>query len=471
MLTKEPDSFNSLIYTCKGNNKIAYKTKTNNISYDTFFKDIISAQKIILQTFSSQNIILSLKPSYEWIVLYFGLQLAGKTAILTDDESSNETLIELCKKYNTSTVIFGFSKSDLNIRISHHEFFNSNHCTKVLASNPAIPHISTVIFTSGTSENTPKGVALSESGLLASAFYGHRAVNVTDNDTLLHVLPFHHAFGLAAEVIAPIMAKTTLCFGDNLGTFISDINHFKVTAIYAVPQIIQCLLFYLKKKELPTLKKITNGSAPLNKETIDSILSYNLELHLSYGLSECSPCVAVSKSINEFDEYYSGEILPCCDVIISPDNEICISGSNVMMGYYNGTNLSKNNFSSGLFHSGDTGYLKDKKLYVTGRFKDILVFNNGKKYNKAFFENKILKATNSRECYVFTSEDRLNIILYKPEKMFDLKTIIEAMPQGIKLGDVYERFDTLAKTKLNKVVNSPKIQLLNCKKLKKISSP
>ena len=465
MLTKEPDSFNSLIYTCKGNNKIAYKTKTNDISYDTFFKDVISAQKIILQTFSNQNIILSSKPSYEWIVLYFGLQLAGKTVILADDNLPNEKLIELCKQYKTSIVINSFDKNDLKNIISHQDFLLNNHIEECSALTQNNLHISTVIFTSGTSEITPKGVALSEAGLLSSAFYGHRAANVKPADTLLHVLPFHHAFGLAAEVIAPIMAKTTLCFGDNLGTFISDINHFKVTAIYAVPQIIQGLLFYLKTKELPTLKKITNGSAPLNKETVDSILSYNLELHLSYGLSECSPCVAVSKSINAFDEYYSGEILPCCDVIISPDNEICISGSNVMMGYYNGTNLSKNNFSNGLFHSGDTGYLKDKKLYVTGRFKDILVFNNGKKYNKAFFENKILKATNSRECYVFTSEDRLNIILYKPEGTFDLNTIIEAIPQGIKLGDIYERFDTLAKTKLKKVVNSPEIQLFNCKKL------
>lgn len=261
------------------------------------------------------------------------------------------------------------------------------------------------------------------------------------------------------------MAKTTLCFGDNLGTFISDINHFKVTAIYAVPQIIQGLLFYLKKKELPTLKKITNGSAPLNKETVESILSYDLELHLSYGLSECSPCVAVSKSIDTFDKCYSGDILPCCDVRISPDNEICISGSNVMMGYYDGINVNKNNILNGIFYSGDTGYLKNNKLYVTGRFKDILVFNNGKKYNKTFFENKILKATNSRECYVFTSEDRLNIILYKPEEMFDLKAIIEAIPRGIKLGDIYEKFDILVKSKLKKVVNSPEIQLLNCKKL------
>ena len=106
-------------------------------------------------------------------------------------------------------------------------------------------------------------------------------------------------------------------------------------------------------------------------------------------------------------------------------------------------------------------------FFSNSKITDRLSEEMKEKHNikKAFFENKILKATNSRECYVFTGEDRLNIILYKPEEMFDLKTIIEAMPQGIKLGDVYERFDTLAKTKLKKVVNSPEIQLLNCKKI------
>lgn len=465
MYIQEPDSFKSLIYTCKGNNKTAYKTKTNNISYNTFFEDVISAQKNFLHTFSDKNIILSLKPSYEWIVLYLGLQLAGKTAILIDDDMPIEALRELCNKYNTSTVIDNFNRSDLNKSITRKEFTDDNHMANNLTLNRDISHISTVIFTSGTSDNKPKGVALSEASLLASAFYGHRAVNVTASDTLLHILPFHHAYGLAAEVIAPIMSNTTLCFGENLGTIISDINHYKVTAIYAVPQIIEGLLLRFKKTDFPTLKKITNGSAPLRKEIVELILSYNLELHISYGLSECSPCVTISPPLDVFNEYYSGDVLPCCDITISSENEICVSGSNLMMGYYDGIAVNKETIHNGILHTGDTGYLNNKKLYVTGRIKDILVFNNGKKYNKSFFEKKILEATGSKECFTFENEDRLNIILYKPEKVFDLKAIIEAIPRGIKLGDIYERFDTLAKTKLKKVINSPEIQLLNCEKI------
>ena len=48
MHIKEPDSFKTLIYTCKDDDSIAYKTKTRNISYASFFKDVISTQKIFL---------------------------------------------------------------------------------------------------------------------------------------------------------------------------------------------------------------------------------------------------------------------------------------------------------------------------------------------------------------------------------------------------------------------------------------
>lgn len=465
MHIKQPDSFKSLIYACENDNRIAYKTKTRSISYDSFFKDVISAQKYFSHGFFEQNIIIHAKPSYEWIVLFFGLQLAGKTTILIDDTTSHEMLIEICNQYNTSTVIDDFNRNDCAVDISQQESICNNHTFDISNKNQSNTHISAVIFTSGTSDNKPKGVALSEGGLLASAFYGHRAANVTGADTLLHILPFHHAFGLAAEVIAPIMSKTPLCFGDKLATIFNDINHYKITAIYAVPQIINGLLFCLTKKSLPTLKKITNGSAPLSKETVESVLSHDLELHVSYGLSECSPCVAVSKPVNTFDEYYSGDILPCCDIEISSGGEICVFGTNIMIGYYDGSKINRNNISDGLFHTGDTGYLKNNKLYVTGRLKDILVFNNGKKFSKSFFEKEIIKVTGAKECYVFSNEDRLNIILNKPKKELDIEKIIEVMPRGIKLGDIYEKPDALEKTRLKKVINSSKVQLSNCKKL------
>ncbi len=461
---KKHDSFKSLIYSCKNNNRIAYKTKAESISYDSFFKDVITAKKIILNKITNRNVLLYMKPSYEWIVLYFGLQLARKTTILIDEESPYEKLIELCNKYNTTTVIDAFDRNDWTISKYHLEHI-SNNLGFEISKNQEFSEISTVIFTSGTSDNNPKGVALSELGLMTSAYYGHRSANVTRDDVLIHILPFHHAFGLAAEVIAPLMSKTTLCFGDSLGTVIHEINNFNVTAIYAVPQIIQGLLPYIKRGVLPSLKKVTCGSAPLNKKTTEEILSCDLELHISYGLSECSHCVAVSKAITSFEDNYSGEILPCCSILISDNDEICVTGANIMLGYFDGTKLIKDNISNESLHTGDTGYTKNDKLYVTGRLKDILVFNNGKKYNRTFLQNEILNLTGAKECFVFTNDDSLNIIFYQLEKNININKIIDFLPSGIKLGDVYLKTTPLDKTKLKKVINSYQFQLNNCRKI------
>ena len=464
MKTEKHNSFKSLINSCENNNRIAYKTKTENISYDSFFKDVITAKKIILNKVRNKNVLLYMKPSYEWIVLYFGLQLAKKTTILIDEESSYEKLIDLCNKYYTTTVIDGFDRNDWTINISHLEHI-SNNLVSDISKNQEFSEISTVIFTSGTSDNNPKGVALSEVGLITSAYYGHRSANVTKDDILLHTLPFHHAFGLAAEVIAPIMSKTTLCFGNNLGTLIHDINSFNVTAIYVVPQIIQGLLPYIKRGVLTSLKKATCGSAPLDKKTTEEILSCDLELHISYGLSECSPCVAVSKAITSYEDNYSGEILPCCSILISDNDEICVTGANIMLGYFDGSKLIKDNICNKFLHTGDTGYIENNKLYVTGRLKDILVFNNGKKYNRTFIQNEILHITGAKECFVFTNDDSLNIILYQLERTIDIKKIIDFLPPGIKLGDIYLKTTPLDKTKLKKVINSYLFQLNNSQKI------
>ncbi len=465
MQTKTLDSFNSLIYSCKNNNNIAYKTKTRSISYDSFFNDVIAAQKVISHMFTDKNILLYTKPSYEWIVLYFGLQLAKKTTILIDHETPYEKLLEFRNKYNTSTVIDGFIKNNSTIYISNHKLTDKVLYSDTHKTHSDLPQISTVIFTSGTSDNNPKGVALSEIGLLTSAYYGHFSANIMEDDVILHTLPFHHAFGLAAEVIAPIMSKTTLCFGHSLGTVVHDINDFSATAIYTVPQIIQGLLPYIKRGLMPSLIKVTCGSAPLDKERIEEMLLSNIELHVSYGLSECSPCVAVSKAVTSYEDYYSGEILPCCSVFISDNNEICVSGTNVMLGYFDGTKLINNKTQESFVHTGDTGYIQDNKLYVTGRLKDILVFNNGKKYNKTFIQNEIIKLTKAKECFVFAHDDSLNIILYQAIHPININEIIEILPKGIKIGDIYLKSSPFNKTKLNKVINSHNLQLNDCKKI------
>lgn len=60
-----------------------------------------------------------------------------------------------------------------------------------------------ILFTSGTT-GMPKGVLLTHSNLLAQVENICDAWEITENDTMLHVLPLHHTHGLIHALISPV---------------------------------------------------------------------------------------------------------------------------------------------------------------------------------------------------------------------------------------------------------------------------
>ena len=71
--------------------------------------------------------------------------------------------------------------------------------------------------------------------------------------------------------------------------------------------------------------------------------------------------------------------------------EIVIKGDNVMLGYWNNPTATAETIKNGWLHTGDMGYLdKEGFLYVMGRFKSLLIGNDGEKYSPEGIEEAIV---------------------------------------------------------------------------------
>ncbi len=111
-----------------------------------------------------------------------------------------------------------------------------------------------------------------------------------------------------------------------------------------------------------------------------------------YGLTETSPVL----TCNRFDkgENYFGTVgyaIPDVEIKIAENGEILGKGPNLMMGYYNHPEATKEAIDEeGWFHTGDVGeILEGKYLKITGRLKEIFKTSGGKFIIPQPIENKM----------------------------------------------------------------------------------
>jgi long-chain acyl-CoA synthetase len=119
-----------------------------------------------------------------------------------------------------------------------------------------------------------------------------------------------------------------------------------------------------------------------------------------YGLTEAAPVIS-SNVPHDVVFGSSGKLVKNLEIKILDDNgnelptgekgEIVIKGDNVMKGYWNNPTATADSLKDGWLHTGDMGYMgKDDFLYVLGRFKSLLIGNDGEKYSPEGIEEALV---------------------------------------------------------------------------------
>lgn len=307
--------------------------------------------------------------------------------------------------------------------------------------------MSILLFTSGTTAKS-KAVMLNQYGIVSNIYDMQLVEPFRDTDTNIAFLPLHHIFGLTGMLVMLSFGIRTV-FPDGLRYIKQNLIEYKVSLFVGVPILIE-KMYSTIIKELKKQKKlglvnftikisnillkfhidirrklfkkiidglgsdmrfIISGGAPLDKTVAKFFNSIGIHLVQGYGLTETSP--VISAEDESFIRYGSvGLPMKSLEVKIeNPDEtgsgEIIVKGPSVMLGYYKDEKQTNDVLKDGWFHTGDLGYLdKDGALFITGRKKDLIVLQNGKKVFPEEIEILVNRLEDVSESFVYALPEK-----------------------------------------------------------------
>ena len=288
---------------------------------------------------------------------------------------------------------------------------------EIIASEMAV-----ILYTSGTT-GMAKGVMLSNTNLVEDLMSAPTILNVNPWDIFFSVLPVHHTYECTCAFLMPMYKGASIAFCEGLKYITKNLEEVKPTMLLGVPVLIETLykrIWKTAKKEGKdkmlkavlalnhrTRKIKLDIAKPFIKDILDvfggrmrviisggaaidpAILQFFNDIGIigvqGYGLTECSPMAALNPDVEKDMRNESvGHLLPGMAVKIDGMDEngvgeICLSGGNIMMGYYKNQEATDEVLKNGWFHTGDLGYVdEDDFIYITGRKKNVIITDNGK---------------------------------------------------------------------------------------------
>ena len=194
------------------------------------------------------------------------------------------------------------------------------------------------------------------------------------------------------------------------------------------------------------LEFFVGGAALLDLELAKFFYAIGIPMLQGYGLTEAAPIIS-GNSLADHKLGSSGKVVRNLEVKICDEKgknlplgekgEIVIRGENVMMGYWKNETATAEALRDGWLYTGDMGYLdSDNHLYVLGRFKSLLIADDGEKYSPEGIEEAFTEYVPFLEqCMMYNNQDPYCTIFVVPNKeimkrWLNEQNIDPASPEG-----------------------------------------
>ena len=345
--------------------------------------------------------------------------------------------------------------------------------------------LATICYTSGT-VGRPKGVMLSHGNILANVAACRRTGMARPDDVFLSFLPLSHMFERTGGYYLPLALGAKVVYARSVSQLAEDLASEQPTVIFAVPRVFErfaarvnealakapirkglfdlvvaaggrsargeagmadrlVLALLRRRVAAPVLARLGGrlrlavlGGAPLDPAIAWLFVALGLPVLQGYGMTEASPVISVNRLESNVPESV-GVPLDNVEVRVGAGGELLARGPSIMKGYWNLPDATARALDGeGWLHTGDLAELREGKIFISGRLKDVLVLSNGEKLPPQDVELAIL-GDPVFEQGILIGEGRPFLTLVTVARESDERTLIRRANERLKAFPRYIR--------------------------------
>ena len=432
--------------------------KLRRKSFANVFDDVKALSGYFYANYQGKNIAVIGEDSYTWLIIALAIIVSGNVCVALDKDSDPELLRKQLKQVDVKAVYYSLDYCG-EIGEVFRESYPFEEVEDYISLGKKLHNKNTqdiqkdamIFFTSGTTGYS-KAVVLSQRNIMAD-LYGASSI-YCPRGRAASFLPYHHAFGFVTSLLMPFYYGCYTFISGSLKRLLDDFKDGRPDTIFAVPMVVETMYRQIwrtarrekREKKLSRGIKVSNalmkigidwrkkffkqildefggnvdyiicGGAALDVKYIEWFRSIGIEILVGYGITECSPVVAVNRNHYKRDGSV-GQI--CRDVNVRIiDDEIVVSGDIVMKGYYKDRKSTEEVLKDGRFYTGDLGrFDEDGFLFVTGRKKNLIILSNGENVSPEEIEAKLASDNGVAEVIAYEDNNRIIVSIY-PEKSY-----------------------------------------------------
>lgn len=347
------------------------------------------------------RVALMLPNSIDWVVGYYGIQMAGATPALINMLLSapeiRRVLEDSAPRAAIGSTRYGsLDRLEASRPASEADMLVADIGALVAPSGDAnfeplidgAPTDAAVILYSSGTTGKPKGIELSHFNVFWNAqLFARDLLRLAPDDRCLAVMPLSHVSGHTAAMTAALFAGASITLMERFDaeSVLRAIDRDRITCFLGVPAMFWSLLDTALPEgcDVSSLRACTSGGQALpEKVHRDFEARFNVEIAEGYGLTEFSPNITTNmfgaKRIGTVGRAVWGVEIR----ILGPQGdrlptgrqgEVVARGPGLMKGYYRNPAATAESIRDGWLHTGDIGWLdEDGYLTIVDRMKEAI---------------------------------------------------------------------------------------------------